>query len=116
MNEADVLDRIDPESLRMELAGRKGQSGVRPLRTLLDRHTYRMHETELERRFYRIVRKAGLPLPETQDELGGRTDFEWPTLGLVCSRPTAGAITARLPVRPTTTAACRRMPPVDAVR
>lgn len=42
-----------------------------------------MNTSELERRFYRIVKRAGLPLPETQVELAGRTDFHWPALGLV---------------------------------
>lgn len=83
VNEADVLDLIDPESLRGALDHRKGQPGTRPLRALLDRHTYRLTESELERCFLGIVRKAGLPLPETQVHLAGRTDFHWPSLGLV---------------------------------
>ena len=83
VNEANVLDLIDPETLRAELERRKGQPGTRSLRELLDRHTYRLTETELERRFLRIVRKAGLPLPETQVQVGGRVDFHWPSLGLI---------------------------------
>ncbi len=83
VSETDVLDLIDPETLRAELESRKGRPGVRPLRALLDRHTYRMTETELERRFLRIVKSTGLPLPETQQQLAGRTDFHWPALGLV---------------------------------
>ena len=42
-----------------------------------------MTETELERRFLRIVKRAGLPMPETQEQLAGRTDFHWSALGLV---------------------------------
>ena len=42
-----------------------------------------MTESELERRFLRIVKRAGLPLPDTQEHLAGRTDFHWPGLGLV---------------------------------
>jgi very-short-patch-repair endonuclease len=83
VNEADVLDLIDPETLRTELDERKGQRGVPTLSTLLDKNTYRLTETELERRFLRIVRRAGLPLPETQQHLAGRTDFHWPALKLV---------------------------------
>ena len=83
VNEADVLDLIDPETLRAELEERRGQPGVRPLRAVLDRHTFRLTESELERRFLRIVREAGLPLPDTQQHLAGRTDFHWPELGLV---------------------------------
>ena len=83
VNEADVHDLIDPEALRADLEHQRGQPGTRPLRALLDRHTYRMTESELERRFLRIVRRAGLPLPETQRTTAGRTDFLWPSLGLV---------------------------------
>jgi very-short-patch-repair endonuclease len=83
VNEACVLDLTDPESLRAELDRRKGQRGVPALRPLLDRHTFRLTESELERRFLRIVRRAGLPLPDTQVQVGGRTDFHWPDLGLV---------------------------------
>jgi very-short-patch-repair endonuclease len=83
VNEADVLDLIDPEALRGDLERRKGQPGVRPLREFLDRHTYRMAESELERRFLRLVRRSGLPLPDTQVQIAGRTDFHWPELGLV---------------------------------
>ncbi len=83
VNEADMHDRVDPETLRAALEDRKGQSGVRPLRALLDRHTFRLTESELERRFLRIVRAAGLPLPETQQKIAGRTDFHWPSIGLV---------------------------------
>lgn len=83
VNEADVLDLVDPQALRASLEEHKGQPGVRPLRALLDRHTFRLTESELERRFLRIVGAAGLPLPETQVRLSGRTDFHWPALGLV---------------------------------
>jgi very-short-patch-repair endonuclease len=83
VNEADVLDLIDPEALRAELVGRKGQPGIRPLRALLEKHTYRLNTTELERRFLRIVKRAGLPLPDTQVETAGRTDFFWRDLNLV---------------------------------
>jgi len=84
-----IGDLIDPETLRRDLERRKGQPGTRPLRALLEEATYRMTESELERRFLRIDRKAGLPLPETQERLAGRTDFKSsdpshaPELGLV---------------------------------
>jgi hypothetical protein len=82
---------------------RKGRPGVRPLRSLLDRHTFRLTDSELERRFLCIVREAGLPLPKTQAKLGGRTDFHWASLGLVVE--TAGLRYHRTPSgRPATTA------------
>jgi very-short-patch-repair endonuclease len=84
VNEADKLDLVDPEALRSALAEMPGRRGVPALRRLLDRRTFRMTDTELERRFLRIARSAGLPPPETQRWLNGfRVDFHWPRLGLV---------------------------------
>ena len=93
VNEADALELIDPETLRLELDSRKGQPGVRPLRALLDRHTFRLTDSELERRFLRIVRRAGLPLPETQTQLAGRTR-------LPLAEPRARGRDRRLPLPP----------------
>ncbi|MGI8461719.1 MAG: hypothetical protein ACR2OC_08815 [Solirubrobacterales bacterium] len=84
VNDADKLDLIDPESLREALEDHAGEPGVRALRKLLDRDTFRLTDSELERRFMRIVRAAGLPLPDTQvRHERGRTDFTWTELGLV---------------------------------
>lgn len=84
VNAADKLDLLDPETLRDELEARPGQPGVPALRDLLDIHTFRLTDSELERRFLRLVARAGLPLPETGAFLDGyRVDFFWPDLGLV---------------------------------
>jgi very-short-patch-repair endonuclease len=84
VNEADKLDLIDPDRLRTALDGREGRHGVGPLRALLDRHTLTLTDSELERRFLPIARRAGLPPPLTQREVNGfRVDFYWPQLGLV---------------------------------
>lgn len=84
VNEADKLDLIDPETLRSALEKHPGRPGVPALRKLLDRCTFTLTDTELERLFLPIARKAGLPLPETQRWInGGRVDFYWPDLGLV---------------------------------
>jgi len=84
INEADKLDLIDPDRLRAELEVRKGQHGVRPLRALLDRATFVLTDSELERRFVPIALRAGLCRPRTQAQLNGfRVDFYWPDLGLV---------------------------------
>jgi very-short-patch-repair endonuclease len=84
MNEADKLDLIDAEALRAELDGVSGRRGLPKLKDVLDRHTYVMTDTELERRFLPIARRAGLPLPRTQVYVNGyRVDFYWPELGLV---------------------------------
>ena len=62
----------------------KGQPGVAVLRAVLDRRTFSLTDSELERRFGPIARRAGLPLPLTQRRVNGfRVDFYWPDLGLV---------------------------------
>ena len=84
VNEADKLGLVDVEGLRAALDGRRGQPGVAKLRRLLDRHTFRLTDSELERCFLPIVRRAGLPLPLTGQRVNGfRVDFFWPDLGLV---------------------------------
>jgi very-short-patch-repair endonuclease len=84
VNEADKLDLVDPDRLRVALAERPGQEGVAALRGLLDRQTLTLTDTELERRFLPIVRRAGLPRPATQRRVNDfRVDFFWPELGLV---------------------------------
>jgi very-short-patch-repair endonuclease len=84
VNEADKLDRIDPETLRAELDRYRGLAGVGTLRRLLDQRTFRLTDSELERLFLRLVRRAGLPQPLTQQRVNGfRVDFYWPDLGLV---------------------------------
>jgi very-short-patch-repair endonuclease/predicted transcriptional regulator of viral defense system len=84
INQADKLDLCDPERLRSALAEAAGQPGVRVLRTVLDRRTFTLTDSELERRFLRIVRDLGLPLPETGVYVNGfKVDFHWADLGLV---------------------------------
>jgi very-short-patch-repair endonuclease len=51
---------------------------------VLDRDTFRLTDSPLELRFLRLVRKTGLPPPETQAWVNGfRVDFYWPRLGLI---------------------------------
>ncbi|HET7574905.1 MAG TPA: DUF559 domain-containing protein [Solirubrobacterales bacterium] len=51
---------------------------------MLDARTFRRTDSELERRFLRLVRGADLPLPETGRRVNGfKVDFHWPDLGLV---------------------------------
>lgn len=84
VNDADKLGLVDPETLREALGGMPGRTGAPKLRTILDRRTYVTTDTELERRFLPIVRRAGLPLPLTQTYVNGfRVDFFWPDLDLV---------------------------------
>jgi len=84
VNEADKHDRIDPEALRAKLDTYVGQPGVRRLRTLLDRLTFRLSDTELEVLFRPIAAKVGLPTPLAKEIVNGfEVDFYWPQLGLV---------------------------------
>ena len=63
---------------------RPGEPGVAMLRTLLDRRTFTLTDSELERRFLRIVERVGLPRPLTGESVNGfEVDFFWPELGLV---------------------------------
>jgi hypothetical protein len=84
VNEADKRDLIDPESLREAVEGYASWPGVRPLRALLDRHTFRLSDAELEVLFRPIAERAGLPTPLTKQMVNGyEVDFFWPDLGLV---------------------------------
>lgn len=84
VNEASHRNLVDPETLRAALAATPSRPGIRPLRALLDRDTFVLTQSELERRFLPLARAAGLPLPESQAWLGAsRVDFHWPSLGLV---------------------------------
>jgi very-short-patch-repair endonuclease len=82
INEADRLDLIDPEALRMAIESLSRRPGIGRLKRLLDSHTFT--DSGLERRFLAIARSANLPDPKTQVQLNGyRVDFYWPRLGLV---------------------------------
>jgi very-short-patch-repair endonuclease len=84
INAADKLQLIDPERLRGEVEAHRGTAGVPMLRDILDRHTFTLTDSELERRFMRLVRRAGLPRPLTQRRVNGyRVDFCWPELKLI---------------------------------
>jgi very-short-patch-repair endonuclease len=83
VNEADKLGLVDPETLRAEVEERRVDGAPR-LRQLLDRRTFSLTNSELERRFLRLVRRANLPSPLTQQWINGfRVDFFWPELGLI---------------------------------
>lgn len=84
VNAADKHKHVDPETLRRAIEPRSGQRGVPALRKVLDRRTFALTDSDLERRFLRLARRAGLPKPQTQVDLNGfRVDFFWPELGLV---------------------------------
>ena len=84
VNEADKLGLVDPESLRAALEDYEGESGVRPLRAILDARTFRLSDSDLEIAFRPIAAAAGLLLPLTKQMVNGfEVDFYWPDLGLI---------------------------------
>ncbi len=84
INQADKLDLVDPEALRCALDTMPPRPGSRALRETLDRRTFTLTDSELERRFLPIARRAGLSQPRTGCHLNGfDVDFYWPDLGLV---------------------------------
>ena len=65
INAADKLDLVDPETLRSALDRFAGQPGVAVLRKTLDRRTFTVTDSVLERHFLPIARRAGLSRPLT---------------------------------------------------
>jgi very-short-patch-repair endonuclease len=84
VNEADKLDLINPEALRVALDEHAGEPGVRPLRSILDSYTFRLSDSDLEILFRQITATAKLPPPLTKQIVNSfEVDFFWPDLGLV---------------------------------
>jgi very-short-patch-repair endonuclease len=84
VNEADKLDLIDPETLRRALDAYVGLPGVRTLRTMLDRHTFRLSDSDLEILFRPLALAAGFALPLSRHwVLGHETDFFFPDHDLI---------------------------------
>jgi very-short-patch-repair endonuclease len=85
INEADKRDLTDPEALRAALDDVvTARPGTAALRRTLDLRTFTLTDSELERRFLPLARRAGLPKPETGRRLNGfKVDFYWPELNLV---------------------------------
>jgi hypothetical protein len=84
VNEADKRDLIDPDALRKALESRCGAPGIRPLRQVLDKHTFRLSDDELELLFRPLAKAAGLPIPLTKQWVNEfEVDFYWPDFSLV---------------------------------
>jgi very-short-patch-repair endonuclease len=84
VNEADKLDLVDPETLRSALDDYVGMPGVAALRTMLDRHTFRLSDSDLEVLFRPLARAAAFPSPLSKHRvLGYEVDFWFPDHGLV---------------------------------
>ena len=84
INEADKLNVIDANALRMALDGRTGDRGARVLRRILDKDTFRLSDDELERLLRPLAAVAGIPVDLTKHVVNEfEVDFYWPDLGLV---------------------------------
>ena len=84
INEADKHDVIDPDALRKALDACTREPGVKKLRKVLDKHTFRLSDQELELLFRPIAAQAGIPVELTKVILSDfEVDFFWPSLGLV---------------------------------
>ena len=71
-------------TLRLSLDEHVGEPGVRTLRTMLDRHTFRLSDSDLEIFFRPLARAAAFPPPLTKHwVLGYEVDFWFPEQGLV---------------------------------
>jgi very-short-patch-repair endonuclease len=82
IGEAILKPLVTLKALRTA-ATKTGRSGA-ALRRVIDRVTFRVTQSELEREFLRMLERADLPIPETQARLGTtRVDCYWPDIGLV---------------------------------
>ncbi|HEY0280761.1 MAG TPA: type IV toxin-antitoxin system AbiEi family antitoxin domain-containing protein [Solirubrobacterales bacterium] len=84
VNQADVHDLVDPETLRRSLDAYVGMPGAGTLRTMLDRHTFRLSDSDLEIHFRPLALAAGFPVPLTKQwVLGFEVDFHFPGHSLI---------------------------------
>ncbi|MGH2988120.1 MAG: type IV toxin-antitoxin system AbiEi family antitoxin domain-containing protein [Solirubrobacterales bacterium] len=84
INAADRRELVGPDRLRRALNELPRRPGVANLREALDRRTFTLTDSALERRFLPLARDAGLGQPLTGVRLNGfKVDFYWPDLGLV---------------------------------
>jgi very-short-patch-repair endonuclease len=84
VNQADVHDLVDPETLRTALDSHVGEHGVKKLRVMLDRHTFRLSDSDLEILFRPLARAAAFPSPLSKHwVLGYEVDFFFPDHGLI---------------------------------
>jgi very-short-patch-repair endonuclease len=84
VNQADKQNLTTPHALRKAIEELQRRPGAQALKEALDRRTFTLTDSALERRFLRIAREAGLAKPKTQQRLNGFVvDFYWPDLNLV---------------------------------
>lgn len=80
LDEAQYLGLLDSGELAAALCRHRGHPGAVRLRATLERHSPGSTRTRsrLEEKFFELVRRSGLPLPEVNARLGPYTiDFLW---------------------------------------
>ena len=83
INEADIRGLTNPNALRKALETAPPRPGVAAMRAMLDRRTFRLTRSTLERLMIPLAVRAGLPPPLTRAIVNGfEVDFYWPDLGL----------------------------------
>jgi very-short-patch-repair endonuclease len=84
VGEADLLGLITPAALRTAATVHPYRRGAARLIAILDRRTFRVTRSKLERLFIPIAVRAGYPIPLTRQWVNGyEVDFYWPDLRLV---------------------------------
>jgi very-short-patch-repair endonuclease len=84
IGEADVLGLVTPAALRAAARARPHRPGAARVIEILDRRTFRLTRSKLERLFIPIAVRVGYPMPLTRQWVNGyEVDFYWPELGLV---------------------------------
>jgi very-short-patch-repair endonuclease len=78
VHEASVIHRVEPDDIEAVLSRRHNWTGCRELRAVLWGETP-VTLSRLESGFLERLRDAGLPLPRTNERVGGRiVDCRWP--------------------------------------
>lgn len=84
IGEADVLGLVTPGAVRAAAAAHPWRPGAARVIEILDRRTFRLTRSKLERLLIPIALKVGFPLPLTRQRVNGyEVDFYWPDLGLI---------------------------------
>ncbi len=84
VGDADKQDLIGPDRLRAAATEAPRLPGARIVRRALDVRTFRLTDSELERRLLRTTRGLDAGRPQTGARVAGiKVDFFWPRLGLV---------------------------------
>ena len=84
INQADALEVIHVAELRETLDDMVPRAGLRVVKRLIDRRTFRLTRSDLEAIFIPLSVRAGLGIPLTRQWVNGyEVDFYYPELGLV---------------------------------